>query len=104
VVANSSADCASLIGPECDRVAGLESARLLRHEQTHFDIACAIVNKADDALGAGSALKDVRKAVKDKGDKAQKDYDTQTNHGCNAGPQAAWEADVAAGLPRIVIP
>jgi len=102
--ATSSAGCDSVIGAECDRAAGLESLRLLRHEQLHMDIACRIATKANAALAAGSKLADVRAAVTAKAQPTQDSYDTDSTHGCDATGQSTWETDVAGGLAKVTIP
>jgi hypothetical protein len=102
--ATSRGECETAVGTQCDTDTPAESARLLAHEQGHFDIACVLVGKADDALAAGSALDLVRRRLNAKVTQQNAAYDTQTNHGCNAGPQATWTANLAAGLPAVTIP
>jgi len=107
VTATSKDECKTVLGAECTRVAQLESERLLRHEQGHFDISCALARKANSALIAGGKFKDIKTAVEPLGskkDKAFKKYDDDTEHGCIASKQADWEAEIAAGLPNITIP
>jgi hypothetical protein len=107
VVATSSAECSTVLGPECDRVRQLESERLLRHEQLHFDIACVLARKGTRALSLKpSESARILQAVKDKAHDISNDggaYDSETDHSCKAGPQAAWESSVARGLPMVVI-
>lgn len=106
--ATTPAECTSLLAPECNRVAALESARLLRHEQGHFDIACVLARKGTAALQGAPASQErtILTAVRTKANQQTLSYDAvgQTNHGCNAGPQATWEAEIAAGLPTVTIP
>jgi len=106
--ATTPAECTSLLAPECNRVAALESARLLRHEQGHFDIACVLARKGTAAFRGAPASQEqtILTAVRTKANQQKLSYDAvgQTNHGCNAGPQATWEADIAAGLPAVTIP
>jgi hypothetical protein len=108
VTASSTDECESKVGTEWDRVAVLESARLLRHEQLHFDIACVLAKKANDALGRGVPIRDIRRAVNARLAELtvtpRNKYDRETNHGCNAGPQSSWENDVSNGLPQVTIP
>ena len=52
--ATTEAECESIVGANCDASAPLESGRLLAHEQLHFDIACTLVGRANDALIAGT--------------------------------------------------
>jgi hypothetical protein len=102
--AKSSGECDSVIGAECDRAAGLESQRLLRHEQLHMDISCQIAKKANAALAGGSKLADVRSAVSTKAQATQDSYDTESDHGCDATKQSDWETSVAGGLTTVTIP
>jgi hypothetical protein len=99
-------ECDTVLGAECDRVAQLESARLLRHEQLHFDIACVLAKKANAALSAGT-ITDASKAkdaATSKANTAGKNYDDETAHGCKPTEQKTWETNVAGGLTTITIP
>jgi hypothetical protein len=109
IVATSKAECRSVLGPECDRVAQLESARLLKHEQLHLDIACVMATKGTKAIASDPSADPqvILSAVRTKANALSDDsgpYDTQTSHGCNATAQASWESDVAKGLPSETIP
>ncbi|MEP7012875.1 MAG: DUF4157 domain-containing protein [Acidobacteriota bacterium] len=107
VTATSKDECKTVLGAECTRVAQLESERLLRHEQGHFDISCVFARKANSALIAGGNFKDIKAAVEPLGskkDKAFKKYDFDTDHGCIAAEQANWAGELANGLPKITIP
>ncbi len=108
VVATSSATCSTVLGPECDRIKGLDSQRVLRHEQLHFTIACLLARKGTRALALNPAseaqriLQDVQAKATDLSADTGR-YDSETDHGCNASAQAAWETSVAAGLPLVKI-
>jgi hypothetical protein len=111
VVATTPAECTSKLGPECDRVAVAESARLLRHEQLHFSIGCVLAEKGTDYLKKNPTAnaQTVLNAVIQKSNQlsiggSTNLYDTQTNHGCNAAAQATWEQKVSKGLPTVKIP
>jgi len=108
VVATSRSECESALGTECDRVTKLESERLLRHEQLHFDIACVMAKKGSQAVAADPAkASTILAAVITKANKLSAPtgpYDTQTSHGCNATKQAEWEAKVRHGLVSETIP
>jgi hypothetical protein len=110
VVATTSSECASVLGPECDRVANAESARLLRHEQLHFDMACVLAGKGTNAIAANpgvnptAILNDVRSEASRLFNDRGNEYDTETNHGCNPTEQADWEGRVQRGLPSVTIP
>ncbi|AFY34119.1 DUF4157 domain-containing protein [Calothrix sp. PCC 7507] len=104
VQATSRAECTSLIGTECDRIAKLESVRLLQHEQTHFDIACVLARKGTNAILGGAKAQTILTAVRTKSAQQTTQYDHQTNHGCNAAAQARWETAVQNELPAVTIP
>ncbi|HWB97835.1 MAG TPA: DUF4157 domain-containing protein [Bryobacteraceae bacterium] len=104
VVATNFSGCSGALAPECTRVAVEESARLLRHEQLHFDIACILVGKANASLAAGRNFTTVRAALTARSNAVTSQYDTQTNHGCFATPQATWVTNVSAGLPGVNVP
>ena len=99
-----SGECESVIGADCDADAVAESARLLQHEQGHFDITCKLVGRADDALIAGRPLATVRTWLNTHLGPQQSAYDNDSDHGCHAGQQAAWEAKIAANLPAVPAP
>jgi uncharacterized protein DUF4157 len=103
--ATSAGECDSVLGPECDQAAQAESARLLHHEQLHFDIGCVLVKKGDDALRSGSAqLPAVSAAIGQKLQPLQDSYDHDSDHGCDAGGQATWDTNVSGGLANVTIP
>jgi hypothetical protein len=97
-------ECETSVGAACDADAIADSARLLRHEQGHFDITCKLVGRADDALAAGRPLGTVRTWHKNNLGPQQKQYDNDTAHGCDAAQQAAWEASIAGGLQGVPAP
>jgi hypothetical protein len=102
--ATTDAECEDVVGAQCDADAPLESERLLRHEQGHFDITCKLVGRADDALIAGRPLDTVRTWVNAHVPARNTMYDNQTTHGCNAGQQATWETAISNGLPAVPAP
>ena len=108
-----------------------ERARLLRHEQGHFDITNVMARNARESVklkAAGLSVKETgcgEDAARDAArgtydstvksvlrqlsndwlaakDRAQQDYDGQTTHSSNAAKQRAWETDIAAGLKAYV--
>lgn len=99
-------ECATVVAQDCQDTRVTESARLLQHEQTHFNLSCAMARKAnamilaDPAINFTQLLRNARQVLS----RQQRLYDRETSHGCNAGAQARWEADIAAGLPRVNIP
>lgn len=102
--ATSLAECTTVIGGECNTHAPANSARLLAHEQGHWDIACVLTSKADDALAAGSSLPAVTRSLTRQLTAQTRAYDNQTNHGCNAAQQATWTTAIAGNLPAVRIP
>ena len=103
-----------------------ERARLLKHEQVHFDITNVMAGKAKASLSTESAkiklsatacgqeaasdavlalyekphndLVDLGKKWQTSKDQAQDDFDTQTGHGAKIAEQNAWEGRIGAGL------
>lgn len=51
-----------------------------------------------------SNAQNILTAVRTKANQQTSLYDSQSQHGCNAGSQATWDAAVAAGLPAVTIP
>lgn len=101
--ATSRAECTSVVGRDCGDRAAAESARLLRHEQGHFDLSCAMAAKANAMLATTPDFDALLRAARTTLSRQQGLYDRQTNHGCNAARQGSWEADIAAGLPAVNI-
>jgi hypothetical protein len=77
---------------------------LLKHEQNHFNISCVFAKKANAALAQGGLERPIHQAVINKRTPTQTLYDSETQHGCVAASQAAWETNIAAGLKDITIP
>ncbi len=103
VEATTIPECGTVIGPEGDRVAGLESSRLLAHEQLHFSIACVLVRKANAAVAAGKSVSTIETKLSQTDGTVTSDYDDETDHGCKAAEQTSWNTKVANGLPDIKI-
>jgi hypothetical protein len=110
-VATKAEECATKLGVDCRDKKVAESARLLRHEQGHFDISCLFAKKANMALWLArrstKRIPDANKileAVVPKRDQVQFDYDDKTANGCKPAEQGRWEADIAGGLRNITIP
>lgn len=95
VTATSFGECSTVIGAECTRARVADSARLLRHEQLHFDIPCVLVHKANAARASGTTV--TLASLRARANALTNQYDTQTNHGCNATPQGTWEQNVGSG-------
>ncbi len=83
--------------------------RLLRHEQLHFDITEVYARRLRQKLAAvrvpcaqlGSAFERLAQGVYADWEKAEQQYDHDTNHGLKAEPQAQWEAQVQQQLAEL---
>ena len=105
--ATTVAQCESVVGTACDADAVPESARLLAHEQLHFDLTCTLVGRANDALIAGTHTPAQMAAWLRANLQPQQDaYDGVggADHGCDAAGQATWAANVAGGLAAVPLP
>ncbi|MGF1643977.1 MAG: DUF4157 domain-containing protein [Thiotrichales bacterium] len=103
-VANNRAECRTVVGADCTDRAVAESARLLQHEQGHFDLTCKMATKANGLLASAPSLATLLTNARTVLRTQQANYDRDSAHGCNAGGQASWETDIAAGLPNVTIP
>lgn len=103
VQATSKPECSSVLGTECDRVAVLNSERLLRHEQYHWNIVCLFTGKGNAAIAAGADPTKAFNAAFSKASDFNDRYDTDSNHGCIAAGQKKWETDVDGGFPKEII-
>jgi hypothetical protein len=99
--ATKKSECTTLVAKDFNDRAAAESARLLKHEQTHLALTCAMAKKGNDALNAGKTFAQVDAVIHSKLSTTQGQYDGQTNHGCNAAPQATWETNIANDLPAV---
>ncbi len=86
-----------------------ESERLLRHEQTHFDLTEVHARLLRQVLlranltceMARTALKPIVDAAFKRWQDEQDRYDQEANHGLDHPAQARWEADVAERLQKL---
>jgi len=101
--AKSFEECTTL-SKDCHARQELEQARLLRHEQGHIDIACALARTINASIAAGAPPCAFERTGQNKLNELTALYDTQTDHGCIASKQASWEADIRAGLPKQTVP
>jgi hypothetical protein len=101
--ATSRAECATVVARDCSDRAGVESGRLLAHEQGHFNLTCAMARKANGMLSTAPNFDALLRAARTTLSRQQRLYDRQTNHGCNAGQQSTWETAIAGGLPAVTI-
>lgn len=86
-----------------------ESERLLRHEQTHFDLTEVHARLLRQVLLranltcelARTALRPIVDAAFKRWQDEQDRYDKESNHGLDHPAQARWEADVAERLQKL---
>jgi hypothetical protein len=83
--------------------------KLLRHEQLHFDITEVYARRLRQKLAAvrvpcaqlGSAFERLSQGVYAEWEKAEEQYDRDTNHGLKPEQQAQWEAQVQQQLREL---
>jgi hypothetical protein len=95
--ATSRDECETVIGTQLDTEDQADMARLLRHEQYHLNLACALASLGNDQIDSGAALKTVHRQVVAASRREQVAYDNDTKHGCDSGAQGTWESDVDGG-------
>lgn len=101
-------DVRAYFNPETSWVkSGFKTEALLKHEQTHFDIAELYARKLKQALESkiysenfDSEIKDVFNQYKEEYHKVQKLYDEETIHSTIAYKQKQWESYVSNELQR----
>ena len=98
------AECKPVVTQSQTRWAVAEAARLLKHEQSHQALSCAMAAKANALLAAGTAFTKLDAAIDNKLDATQKQFDNETAHGCDAAGQATWQKAIADGLPAVKLP
>lgn len=101
--ATSVAECDTVVGKDCSDRSVANSARLLRHENGHFNVSCAMARKANGMITKTTDVDKLLKAAKAVLKTQQALYDGETEHGCNAGQQATWETAITGGLPAVTI-
>jgi hypothetical protein len=95
--ATSRAECETVIGAQLDTDDQADMARLLRHEQYHMNLACALASLGNDQVAAGTAVGTALKRVIAASSREQRAYDSDTKHGCDSGAQGAWEGNIDSG-------
>lgn len=86
-----------------------ESPRVLRHEQTHFDVTEVFARRMRQRFAAltgacakpEGALQALAKQLVDEEREMQQRYDRETNHGLITARQTAWNTDVARMLTAV---
>jgi hypothetical protein len=102
-VAHARGECQSVLMPACMTREAAESARVLHHEQLHFDIGCVIANKANVLLPGHPDPEALLVGARGMLQPLHDRYDRETQHGCDAGAQATWDTDVGNGLPNVTV-
>lgn len=95
--ANSRDECETVIGAQLDTEDQADMARLLRHEQYHLNLACALAGLGNDQISQGTPVAAVLKQVVAASRRLQRAYDNETKHGCNSGAQGSWETNIDSG-------
>ena len=83
--------------------------KLLRHEQLHFDITEVYARRLRQKLASvrtpcaqlGQEFERLSRVVYADWEKAEQQYDRDTNHGLLPAPQAQWEAQVQQQLAEL---
>jgi len=86
-----------------------ENARVLRHEQTHFDITEVYARRMRHQLSIIAApcsasdaeLKTIARRYVDEERRTQQRYDKESNHGLIENRQAEWNFEVATMLREV---
>jgi hypothetical protein len=95
--ANNRGECETVIGAQLDIEDQADTARLLRHEQYHLNLACALASLGNDEIGSGTTVAAALKHVVAASRREQRAYDDDTSHGCDSGAQGSWEGNIDSG-------
>ena len=95
--ANSRPECETVIGAQLDTEDQADMARLLRHEQYHMNLACALASLGNDQVASGTKAATALKRVVVASRREQRAYDNDTRHGCDSGAQGTWEGNIDSG-------
>ncbi|HEY4329328.1 MAG TPA: DUF4157 domain-containing protein [Phycisphaerae bacterium] len=102
--ATTKGGCTTVVGADFTATAIAESARLLNHEQNHFNLTCALAKKGNALLAAGGDFDKINAVINTRLATTQAQYDADAHHGCNAAGQSKWEAAISSGLPTVKLP
>jgi len=80
-----------------------DKPRLLKHEQGHMDLVCAMVRKINAAVVSGQPWASFQQNAFDAINKVHREYDGN-EHGCDQAQQDDWEARISMGLPHVALP
>jgi hypothetical protein len=93
--ATNRGECETVVGAGLDKDGTADAnGRLLRHEAYHLNLACTYATIGNKQIDQGGDPSTVMTQVKAANRREQRNYDGQTAHGCNAGPQATWESNI----------
>lgn len=99
--ATTKAACKTTIAADFTGSKVADSPRLLKHEQFHFSLSCALTKKANRLLWGGAKFATLDGVIHTLLRSTQQQYDTETHHGCDAASQASWETEIQTGLPKV---
>ncbi|SEB24308.1 DUF4157 domain-containing protein [Variovorax sp. YR216] len=102
--ATKKAECDTTIVADNTAQAVAESARLLNHEQFHFNLSCTLAKKANALLWRGGDFAAIDATIVTTLNAAQALYDGESNHGCIGAVQSKWQTEITAGLPSMKLP
>jgi hypothetical protein len=93
--ATNRGECETVVGAGLDKDGTADAnGRLLRHEAYHLNLACTYATIGNKQIDSGGDPATVMTQVKAANRREQVNYDNQTAHGCNAGPQSSWESNI----------
>lgn len=92
--ANSAGECESVIGRGLDEIGARDTERLLRHEQYHVKLTCAVAEAGNAKIAGGARAATVLNQVRTAIQRQQVAYDRESNHGCIADRQASWQSRI----------
>ncbi len=94
--AANSTECTTTFGAALDQDRAKDTPRLLRHEQYHMNLACALARIANRLIAGGTTPRRAAARAIAANKKLQAQYDTETDGGCLPNAQARWESDIDA--------
>jgi hypothetical protein len=80
-----------VIGAQLDAEGAVNAGLVLRHEQYHIRLGCAIAIEANALISKGADPKSIRRRVIASHNKNRAAAEKESMHGCDTPKQAAWE-------------
>ena len=102
--ATKRAECGTTIVADYTAQAVADSARLLNHEQFHFNLSCALAKKANGLLWRGGDFAAIDAVILTTLSTTQQLYDGESHHGCDAAAQSKWQTEITNELPSVKLP